>query len=53
VGIDGVLPSEEHLVHVLVAGTAWGIEDDPAAYIVQKAVLDRMMASMTFDERNR
>jgi hypothetical protein len=49
VGIDGAFPRGEDFVDVLVAGTAWDVEDDPARYIVHKAVLDRMMASITFD----
>jgi len=50
VGIDGALPGGDDPVHVMISATEWEILDDPATYIVHKAVLDRMMASIRFDD---
>jgi len=48
--VDGMPGNEAVLSVIAVAGTDWQIEDAPAEYILHKAILDRIMASMTFGE---
>lgn len=50
VGMDGRLPGEGEPGDVLGASVSWAVEEDPEAYRVATAVLDRIMASLVFDE---
>jgi hypothetical protein len=50
VWIEGTCCDEGELSVIAVARTDWQIEDDPAEYILHKAILDRIMASLTFEE---
>lgn len=50
VWLEGSCCDERELSVIAVAGTGWQIEDDPARYILHKAILDRIMASMTFED---
>lgn len=50
VWLEGTCCDESELSVIAVARTDWHIDDGPATYILNKAVLDRLMASMTFEE---
>lgn len=50
VWIEGTCCNEAELSVIAVARTQWAIDDDPADYILHKAVLDRVMASISFEE---
>lgn len=50
VWIEGNCCDEAELSVIAVAGTDWQIEDDPAEYILDKAVLDRIMASLALED---
>lgn len=50
VWIEGTCCDESELSVIAVARTDWQIEDDPAAYILHKAILDRIMASVAFED---
>jgi hypothetical protein len=48
--IEGRCCDEREASVIASARTVWQIEDDPAEYILHKAILDRIMASMTVGE---
>jgi hypothetical protein len=50
VGMDGELPGEGDPGPVLGATASWAVEEDPKAYRLATAVLDRIMASLVFNE---
>jgi hypothetical protein len=50
VWMDGQEPQEGETGDTLSANASWAIHDDPAEYRLATAVLDRIMASLTFDE---
>ncbi|HET9416973.1 MAG TPA: hypothetical protein VFP30_05460 [Candidatus Limnocylindria bacterium] len=50
VAMDGQALDEGDTGDVLSAAASWAIDDDPAEYRLATAVLDRIMASLTFDE---
>ena len=50
VAMDGQLPQEGETGDTLITVASWAIDEDQAAYRVATAVLDRIMASLTFDD---
>ncbi len=50
VAMDGQALDEGDTGDVLSANASWAIKDDPAVYRLATAVLDRIMASLVFDE---
>jgi len=48
--VAGVLPNEDNSAVVLFASTTWMPADDSATYELNEAVLDRIMASITFGD---
>lgn len=50
IGMSGQAPEEGETGDTLIAQAGWGLDDDPEAYRLATAVLDRIMASLTFDE---
>jgi hypothetical protein len=50
VWIEGTLCDERELSVIAVARTGWEIDEDAENYILNKAVLDRIMASMVFED---
>lgn len=50
VWMDGQEPQEGETGDTLIATSSWAPEDDPEAYRLATAVLDRIMASLVFDE---
>jgi hypothetical protein len=50
VWMDGQEPQEGETGDTLLASASWAIDEDQAAYRLATAVLDRIMASLTFDE---
>jgi hypothetical protein len=50
VGMDGDLPGEGDPGPILGATASWAVEDDPQAYRLATAILDRIMASLVFDD---
>jgi len=50
VGMDGELPGEGEPGAVLAATASWAVEEEPEAYRLATAILDRIMGSLVFDE---
>jgi hypothetical protein len=50
IGLDGRFPDEDGPASTLYAGLAWELDDDPATYTLNKAVLDRVIASIEFTD---
>jgi hypothetical protein len=50
VWIEGTCCDEAEPSIIAVASTDWQIQDDPATYILDKAILDRIMASLRFED---
>jgi hypothetical protein len=50
VWIEGTLCDERELSVIAVARTGWDIDEETEDYILAKAVLDRIMASMAFED---
>ena len=50
VGLDGRFADKDGPASTLYAAVGWDLDDDPAAYTLNKAVLDRVIASMEFDD---
>ena len=50
VAMDGQALDEGETGDVLSASASWAIDEDPAAYRLATAVMDRIMASLVFDD---